>query len=112
MGNNRMRTVIAAVVLGLLNVAPAVAQQPLPQIAPERTWPELKEAVQDRVNRQAYPLTGFDAGEVREILDRITSRDPEKWARSWAAVGEKHFAAAEAAKASDPAKARKEYLDA
>lgn len=41
---------------GVLVVASAIVQ-----IAPARTWPELKEAVQERVNRQAYPLTGMDA---------------------------------------------------
>jgi pimeloyl-ACP methyl ester carboxylesterase len=111
MGRNNMRAITAAIVIGFLSATPAAAQQPLPQIAPERTWPELKEAVQERVNRQGYPLTGFDAGEVRQILDRINSRDPEEWARSWSAAGETHFAAAEAAKGGDPAKARKEYLE-
>jgi hypothetical protein len=29
------------------------------QLAPQRTWPELKEAVQERANRNAYPMTGM-----------------------------------------------------
>ena len=82
------------------------------QIAPSRTWPELKDAVQDRVNRNAYPLTGYDKEEVREVLARINSLDRDEWARSWMQQGEKHFARAKAAEGSDPAKAREAYLEA
>jgi len=80
------------------------------QVAPTRTWPELKEAVLDRVNRNAYPLTGYNATEVREVLDRIQSLDRDEWARSWIEQGDRHFAAAKSA--SDRAKAREEYLNA
>ena len=80
------------------------------QVGPTRTWPELKEAVQDRVNRNAYPLTGYDAGEVREVLSRINSLDRDEWARSWIEQGDKHIAQAKAA--GDRAKAREAYLNA
>src|SRR5690349_22561412 len=82
----------------------------LAQVAPTRSWPGLKEAVLDRVNRNAYPLTGYNASEVREVLDRIQSLDRDEWARSWIEQGDRHFAAAKAA--SDRAKAREEYLNA
>jgi hypothetical protein len=75
----------------------AIALPAAGQIAPARTWPELKDAVQDRVNRNAYPLTGYDKEEVREALSRITSLDRDEWARSWMQQGEKHFAQAKAA---------------
>ena len=45
------------------------------QLAPQRTWPELKEAVQERANRNAYPMTGMKADDVREILSQINSLD-------------------------------------
>ena len=61
------------------------------QIAQQRTWPELKDAVQDRVNRNAYPMTGYDREEVREVLSRINSLDRDEWARSWVQQGDKHF---------------------
>jgi len=48
----------------LLLFVPLVA---LAQLAPTRTWPELRDAVQDRVNRNAYPLTGYDKEEVRSL---------------------------------------------
>lgn len=83
------------------------------QIAPGRTWPELKEAVTERVKAQRYPLTGFDAGEVAEILSRINSLDRDEWARSWMQNGARHAAAGDAAdKAGDRAKAREAYLAA
>jgi len=62
------------------------------QLAPTRTWPELRDAVQDRVNRNAYPLTGYDKEEVREVLSRIHSLDRDEWARSWIQPGDKHLA--------------------
>ena len=52
------------------------------QIAPPRTWAELREAVQDRVNRNAYPLAGYNRDEVRDVLSRIGSLDRDEWARS------------------------------
>ena len=37
------------------------------QIELARTWPELKQAVQERTGGQRYPMTGFDGKEVAEI---------------------------------------------
>ena len=48
----------------------------------------LRDAVQDRVNRNAYPLTGYDKEEVREVLSRINSLDRDEWARSWIQQGD------------------------
>ena len=50
------------------------------QIAPSRTWPELKDAVQQRVDRNAYPLTGMKPDDVRAILSNINSLDRDQWA--------------------------------
>src|SRR3982750_4107609 len=76
---------LALLFLLIANVASA-------QIAPTRSWLELNEAVQDRVNRNAYPLTGYDKEEVREVLSRINSLDRDEWARSWMQQGDKHMA--------------------
>lgn len=89
----------------------AAAVSAAAQIAPSRTWPELRDAVQDRVNRNAYPMTGYNKDDVREILSRINSLDRDEWARSWITQGQRHLAAARAAE-SDPTKAREAYLDA
>ena len=98
-------SVVTVAALGLAGTAQG-------QIAPQRTWPELKEAVQERVNRQAYPLTGMNPDEVRDILSRITSLDRDEWARAWVQTGEKHWRAGRAAEASDRVKAREGYLAA
>ena len=82
------------------------------QIAPARTWPELKQAVQERVNAQRYPLTGFDAREVTEILGRIDSLDRDQWARSWMQNGQGHLDAARRQEASAPHQAAEAYLAA
>jgi hypothetical protein len=82
------------------------------QIAPGRTWPELKDAVTERVQAQRYPLTGFDASEVKEILSRINSLDRDEWARSWMINGERHFREGQASESRDKAKAREAYLTA
>ena len=96
--------------LSWLLLVPLIA---LSQVAPTRTWPELKDAVQDRVNRNAYPLSGYDASEVREVLSRIQSLDRDEWARSWMQQGDKHLAQAKSAQsAGDRAKAREAYLAA
>src|SRR5438105_13342653 len=98
--------VLALLFLFIANVASA-------QIAPTRTWLELKEAVQDRVNRNAYPLTGYDKEEVREVLARIQSLDRDEWARSWMQQGDKHLAQAKSAQsAGERTKAREAYLAA
>ncbi len=82
------------------------------QIAPARTWPELKQAVQERVDGQRYPLTGFDAAEVGEILGRIRSLDRDEWARSWIVDGDRHMAAARSLQANDPRRAADGFLAA
>lgn len=102
------RTPKAALCFALFFAASTAAAQ----IAPARTWPELKQAVQERADAQRYPLTGFDRQEVSEILGRITSLDRDEWARSWSLNGERHLDAARKAEATDPAKAREGYLAA
>src|SRR3954451_11294990 len=77
-------------VLSLEFVAPGIAQT-----SQQRTWPELKAAVQDRADRDAYPLTGTKAEEVKEILSRITSLDRDEWARAWSEMGDRHLLQAE-----------------
>ena len=82
------------------------------QIAPSRTWPELKQAVQERTDSQRYPMTGFDSKEVAEILDRIQSLDRDEWARSWVKNGDLHMKQAQSLAASSPALAREAYMSA
>jgi dienelactone hydrolase len=98
---------IATVALVGLSAASAIAQ-----IAPGRTWPELKDAVTERAKAQRYPLNGFDPAEVQQILARIGSLDRDEWARSWMQSGDRMFQAGQAMESGDRAKAREHYLAA
>jgi hypothetical protein len=80
------------------------------QLAPQRTWPELKEAVQERANRNAYPMTGMKADDVREILSQINSLDRDEWAAAWSRMGERYQARAAEQEKTDPKAASESYL--
>jgi pimeloyl-ACP methyl ester carboxylesterase len=101
---NRWRIAVAAM------VALALAGAASAQVAPQRTWPELKEAVQERADRDAYPLTGTRPEEVRQILSEIGSLDRDDWARAWSRMGDRHAARADALANSDRAAAADAYL--
>jgi len=57
-----------------------------------RTLEELKAETQARADRNAYPLIGLKADEVREALSRLTSLDRDEWAASWSQIGERYMA--------------------
>ena len=82
------------------------------QIAPARTWPELREAVLDRVKRQAYPLNGYKMEDVQTIVGRIDSLDRDQWARAWSETGKRYWNEGRAKEATDKAHAREAYLAA
>jgi dienelactone hydrolase len=77
--------------------------------AVERTLEELKAEAQARADRNAYPLTGLEADEVREALGRITSLDRDEWAAAWSAIGERYMAKAETERTTDPVEAGKDF---
>jgi len=80
------------------------------QLAPPRTWPELKQAVQERADRNAYPMTGMKAADVREILSHINSLDRDEWAAGWTGMGSRYAAKAAEAETTDKGAAREGYL--
>jgi pimeloyl-ACP methyl ester carboxylesterase len=82
----------------LLSILSATA---LAQSGGPRTLPELKADVQERADRNAYPVSGLDAGEVREALAQLKTLDRDEWASVWSAVGDRHMAQA---RLLDPAK--------
>ena len=57
-----------------------------------RTIEELKAETQARADRNAYPLIGLKADEVREALSRINSLDRDEWAASWSEIGDRYMA--------------------
>jgi pimeloyl-ACP methyl ester carboxylesterase len=82
------------------------------QVAPARTLDELKEEVQARVDRRAYPVATLDPGEVREGLASLKSLDRDEWAAVWKAIGDRHLALAQNASRTDHRAASKHYRDA
>src|SRR5207248_2124220 len=57
-----------------------------------RTLEELKAETQARADRNAYPLIGLKADEVREALGRLKSMDRDEWAASWSQLGDRYMA--------------------
>jgi len=57
-----------------------------------RTLEELKAETQARADRNAYPLIGLKADEVREALARLKSLDGDDWAAAWTPLGDRHMA--------------------
>ena len=55
-----------------------------------RTLDELRDEVQARADRNAYPVAGLAAGEVREALGRLRSLDRDGWADAFAAIGDRY----------------------
>jgi len=80
------------------------------EIAPSRSWPELKEAVQGRADRNAYPMTGMKPADVREILGQINSLDRDEWASAWSKMGDRYRARAEGLEKSDRNAASEAYV--
>ena len=81
------------------------------QLAPVRTWPELRDAVMDRVQRNAYPLTGFAQTDVKEVMQRISSLDRDEWADSWMTQGEQYMRKA-LEHSKEPGLASEDFLNA
>jgi len=95
-----------SVALVLALAVPALAQ------VPPRTLPELKEEVQARADRHAYPVSELVPAEVREALANLKSLDRDEWAAAWSAIGERHMAngrKAELGEVASRADAAKEY---
>ena len=98
---------IRAVLFGVFVVTTTTAWA---QIAPPRTWPELKEAVQQRADRNAYPMTGMKPDDVREILSNIDGLDRDQWAAAWSKMGSRYSAKGDALAAKDREAAREAYI--
>src|SRR3954451_13154199 len=73
----------SAVVLLLLS---ALAGGARAEDAQGRTLEELKAETIARGDRNAYPLIGIKAADVREAMGRLKTLDRDEWAASWSAV--------------------------
>jgi esterase FrsA len=86
----------------LLGALPAIAQ-----VAPTRTWEELKQETQRRVDKNLGPVGGLKSDDAREALANIHSLDRDEWAAAWSAIGDRYDKRAkteEAAKNNDAAR--------
>jgi esterase FrsA len=62
--------------------------------SPEQVLAELKSTVQAQADHQAYPITGIDREDVRDVLANLRSMDRDEWAAAWTVMGDKHAASA------------------
>ena len=58
------------------------------QMAPTRSWEELKQETQRRVDKNLGPVGGLKSEDAREALSNIHSLDRDEWAAAWSAIGE------------------------
>jgi pimeloyl-ACP methyl ester carboxylesterase len=66
--------------------------------------------VQERADRNAYPMTGMTASDVRDILSHIASLDRDEWAKAWIAMGARYAAEGEKLAATDKKAAHEAYM--
>lgn len=82
------------------------------QVAAPRTLEEVKDEVQLRAERKAYPVAALDPTEVREALGNLKSLDRDEWAAVWSAVGDRHAELAKSLAVSDRRAAARQFRDA
>ena len=80
-----LRHIAATLAIVLLAGASAAAQ-----MAPTRTWEELKQETQRRVDKNLGPVGGLKSDEAREALNNIHSLDRDEWAAAWSAIGDRY----------------------
>lgn len=94
---------IAAPILALVLCALSARAQ----MAPTRTWEELKQETQRRVDKNLGPVGGLKSEDAREALSNIHSLDRDEWASAWSAIAERYDKRAQsedAAKNNDAAR--------
>jgi esterase FrsA len=96
-----------AVALPFLLAAPCFAQE-----RAERTIDEIKTEAIHRAEVGQYPLIGLDAGDVREALNSVHTRDKDEWAAAFMAVADRYMNEAKSLEKTDPAKANADYIRA
>jgi len=97
-----LRQIATSLCIALLAGVSAAAQ-----MAPTRTWEELKQETQRRADKNLGPVGGLKSEDAREALDNIHSLDRDEWAAAWSAIGERYEKRAkseEAAKNNDAAR--------
>ena len=81
------------------------------QMAPTRTWEELKAETQRRVDKNLGPVAGLKSEDAREALANIHSLDRNEWAAAWSAIAERYDRRAKSEEAAkDTSAARDDYF--
>jgi esterase FrsA len=78
------------------------------QMAPTRTWEELKTETQRRVDKNLGPVGGLKSEDAREALANIHSLDRDEWAAAWSAIAERYEKRGNSEQASHDANAARE----
>lgn len=78
----------------------------------ERTIDEIKTEAIHRAEVGQYPLIGLDAGDVREALNSVHTRDKDEWAAAFMGVADRYMNEAKSVEKTDPAKANADYIRA
>ena len=81
-GVRQTATVLAILLLATISAAA--------QMAPTRTWEELKQETQRRVDKNLGPVGGLKSEDAREALSNIHSLDRDEWAAAWSAIGDRY----------------------
>jgi len=78
----------------------------------ERNIDEIKAEAIHRAEVGQYPLIGLDAGDVKEALNSVHTRDKDEWAAAFMGVADRYMNEAKSLEKSDPAKANADYIRA
>jgi esterase FrsA len=99
----------------LLKIGLAVALLPDPASYSqnsERTIDEIKTEAIRRAEVGQYPLIGLDAGDVKEALTSIHTKDKNEWAAGFMRVADRYMNEAKSLEKTDPTKANADYIRA
>jgi esterase FrsA len=77
---------VAAFLVALFLAAISAAAQ----MAPTRTWEELKKETQLRVDKNLGPVGGLKSQEAHEALSNIHSLDRDEWAAAWSVIADRY----------------------
>src|ERR1700682_5049805 len=88
--NSQNRRFIPRKIAPVLLIALLAAISAAAQMAPTRTWEELKTETQRRVDKNLGPVAGLKSEDAREALANIHSLDRDEWAAAWSAIAERY----------------------
>src|SRR6202171_1327080 len=88
--NSQNRRFIPRKIAPVLAIVMCAAISAAAQMAPTRTWEQLKEETQRRVDKNLGPVAGQKSEDAREALTNIHTLDRDEWAAAWSAIGERY----------------------